>query len=54
MKKNTFFISKVLYEGDLTVNMGDELTPTEVRDLPIKINWNAEPTSFYTLVFIGN
>lgn len=51
-----FFVRnlKVIYAGEVLVNIGDELTPTETRDPPISIKWTAEPTSFYTLVFLGN
>lgn len=35
------------------MNWGDEVTPTEVRDKPVRVFWNAEPTSYYTLIMIG-
>lgn len=43
----------MVYDPELPVNRGDELTPTEVRDQPIKVFWNAEPTSYYTLILVG-
>lgn len=44
---------KVLYGHDLCLNYGDEFTPTEVREQPVRIFWNADPSTHYTLVFIG-
>lgn len=37
----------------MAVNRGDELTPTVVREQPIRVSWNAEPTSYYTLILVG-
>lgn len=43
----------MVYVSDLAVNRGDEMTPTEVREQPIRVTWNAEPTSYYTLILVG-
>lgn len=43
--------AKVAYRGKLLVDAGKELTPTEVRDAP-KVEWDADPIIFYTLVMI--
>ncbi|VDP16893.1 unnamed protein product [Onchocerca flexuosa] len=32
------------------VNLGNELTPTQVQDEPTKVSWDAKPGSLYTLV----
>jgi len=37
--------------GNVQVNLGNNLTPTQVKDAPTQIRWNAEPNSLYTLVF---
>lgn len=33
--------------------MGNELTPTQVKDEP-SVSWPADPNSFYTLCMTGN
>lgn len=43
--------AKVGYRSKLLVEAGKELTPTEVRDPP-KVEWDADPIIFYTLVMI--
>ena len=40
----------MLYEGNLKVELGNELTPTQVQRPPIKVNWPAEEAAFYTLI----
>ncbi|KAG4067882.1 hypothetical protein HA402_010568 [Bradysia odoriphaga] len=39
---------KVTY-NDKEVNFGNELTPTEVKDIPL-VDWTADAHSFYTLI----
>lgn len=39
---------KVTYPSGVTVDEGNELTPTQVKDVP-KVEWNADSSSFYTL-----
>uniref|UniRef100_A0A8R1TMR9 16kDa-like protein n=1 Tax=Onchocerca volvulus TaxID=6282 RepID=A0A8R1TMR9_ONCVO len=34
------------------VNLGNELTPTQVKDQPTEVLWNARPKCLYTLAFI--
>ncbi len=34
--------------GDLAVNLGNVLTPTQVKNPP-QINWNADPNKLYVL-----
>nr|P31729.2 RecName: Full=OV-16 antigen; Flags: Precursor [Onchocerca volvulus] len=36
--------------NNLTVNLGNELTPTQVKNQPTKVSWDAEPGALYTLV----
>lgn len=40
--------------GSEKVDLGNTLTPTQVKDLPTTVSWPAEPDSRYTLVFTGN
>ncbi|XP_022220726.2 protein D2 [Drosophila obscura] len=40
---------KVTYGGDLVVDKGAELTPTQVKAHP-SVEWNAEPEALYTLL----
>lgn len=35
----------------MSVNFGDELTPTSVKDVP-KVEWNADPNQLYTLLMV--
>jgi hypothetical protein len=39
--------------GALSVNLGNELTPTQVKDIP-QVKWNAENGSLYTVCMTGN
>lgn len=41
-------IAKISYPSGVTVNEGNELTPTKVKDIPT-VQWNADSGSFYTL-----
>lgn len=40
--------AKVTYPSGVTVNEGNELTPTQVKDVP-KVEWNADSSALYTL-----
>ena len=48
----TFFI-KVLYDSGVSVKQGKELTPTQVQNEPVKIEWPVENGTFYTLCMTG-
>ena len=37
----------------MQVNLGNTLTPTQVKNAP-KVSWDAEPDSLYTLAMTGN
>jgi hypothetical protein len=37
----------------VSVGQGNELTPTQVKDEPIKVDWSADADSYYTLCMIG-
>lgn len=41
-------VATVSYPSGLSVNLGNELTPTQVKDIP-NVDWNADASSFYTL-----
>lgn len=41
-------IAKVSYVSGVSANEGNELTPTQVKDIPT-VEWNADSSSFYTL-----
>ncbi|XP_067132921.1 protein D3-like isoform X2 [Centruroides vittatus] len=43
------YIAEIKYEGGETVNLGNELTPTQVKDPPTYINYPTEPDVLYTL-----
>lgn len=51
---NHQFELQIGYGDDISVNRGDELTPTEVRDQPVSLKWSSDPTLFYTLLMIGS
>ncbi|GIZ02174.1 phosphatidylethanolamine-binding protein 1 [Caerostris extrusa] len=42
------YVAEVRY-NDNVVNLGNELTPTQVKDPPTHINWPIEEDAFYTL-----
>lgn len=44
-------VSQVTY-GDVSVNLGNELTPTQVKDIPA-VHWNADDGSYYLLCMTG-
>lgn len=41
----------VIYPNEKSVNLGNELTPSEVKDAPL-IKWEAEDSSYYTLAMV--
>lgn len=43
---------EVTYPGGFTVNNGNELTPTQVKNKP-NVRWDADSDSLYTLVMTG-
>lgn len=40
---------KISYPSGVIVNLGNELTPTQVKDKP-QVTWDAEKDTYYTLV----
>jgi hypothetical protein len=38
--------------GYLSANLGNELTPRQVKDIPT-VQWNADDASYYLLVMTG-
>lgn len=38
----------VIYSGGIRADLGNELTPTQVKSPPA-VKWNAEPDAFYTV-----
>lgn len=45
-------ILQVSYSGGLKVEVGNELTPTQVKDKP-QVQWDAEAGAYYTLCMTG-
>lgn len=45
-------IVKVSYPGGVSVDIGKELTPTQVKDQPT-VDWDADSSSYYTLCMTG-
>lgn len=43
---------QVTYPSGAAVEFGNELTPTQVKDIP-NVSWNAEANTFYTLCMTG-
>lgn len=41
-------VAKVTYVSGVAANEGNELTPTQVKDVP-KVEWNADSSTLYTL-----
>uniref|UniRef100_A0A2S2QN41 Phosphatidylethanolamine-binding F40A3.3 n=1 Tax=Sipha flava TaxID=143950 RepID=A0A2S2QN41_9HEMI len=46
-------ILQVEFPSGVKAELGNELTPTQVKDQPT-IRWDADPDSFYTLCMTGN
>ncbi|XP_058467297.1 protein D3-like [Malaya genurostris] len=44
-------IAKIAYPSGVSVQGGNELTPTQVKDQP-KIEWTSDPNSYYTLFMV--
>ncbi|XP_013102441.1 protein D3 [Stomoxys calcitrans] len=44
-------IAKITYGGGVTVELGKELTPTQVKDQP-EVTWEAEEGALYTLLMV--
>ncbi|CAJ0923126.1 unnamed protein product, partial [Mesorhabditis belari] len=44
-------ILQIKYDSGVEVEMGNELTPTQVKDVPT-VTWEAEPNALYSLIFI--
>ena len=44
-----WFFKKVNYSSGAVVKLGNELTPTQVKDPPIQVKWPTESGAFYTL-----
>lgn len=42
---------KVTYPSGVVVDLGKELTPTQVKDVP-KVTWEAEKGAYYTLLMV--
>ncbi|GAB0097633.1 Phosphatidylethanolamine-binding protein [Sergentomyia squamirostris] len=42
---------EVKYPSGVNVNLGNELTPTNVKDIP-SVTWEANPEHFYTLLLL--
>uniref|UniRef100_A0A914E3L5 Uncharacterized protein n=1 Tax=Acrobeloides nanus TaxID=290746 RepID=A0A914E3L5_9BILA len=43
---------RVIYEKSDEVNLGEELTPTQVQNEP-QVSWDADSNALYTLVMAG-
>lgn len=48
MLKKTFLLKQVSYPSGVSVNLGNELTPTQVKDKPT-LSWQAEKGAYYTV-----
>ena len=44
-------IADVKFASGVSMNLGSELTPTQVKDQPVSVRWPTEPGALYTLVF---
>ena len=42
-------VIEIEYPSGAVVKAGNELTPTQVKDVPLKVSWPADPASLYTL-----
>ena len=44
---------QVNFKSSVSVNQGNELTPTQVKHEPVSIQWPVETGAYYTLCMIG-
>lgn len=44
---------EITYPSGATVNLGNELTPTEVKDIPF-LKWKSEEGKYYTVLMVRN
>ena len=42
----------IKYATGVEVRLGNELTPTQVKDIPTNLTWPTEPNALYTLAFV--
>ena len=45
-------ILRITYGARTKVQMGNELTPTQVKDLPTEVRWPTQPKALYTLMCV--
>ena len=43
-------VTTVTYQDDIQVQLGNELTPAQVKHQPVSLQWNSEPDTLYTLI----
>lgn len=46
------YLADVKFPSGVSMNLGNELTPTQVKDLFSTVRWPAEPGALYTLVLV--
>lgn len=46
-------VNKIEYDSGVSADNGNELTPTQVQNEPIKIEWPVEDGALYTLCMTG-
>lgn len=47
-------VLQVSYGPHVKVQMGNELTPTQVKSLPTELRWPTQPKTLYTLMYVTN
>ena len=45
--------AQIEFDSGVSAVNGNELTPTQVKNQPIKVEWPVEDGAFYTLCFLG-
>ncbi|XP_041461323.1 protein D3-like [Lytechinus variegatus] len=45
-------VAEIVWSDDVKANMGNELTPTQVKFPPTKFSWPSEPDALFTLAMI--
>ncbi|CAH1103325.1 unnamed protein product [Psylliodes chrysocephalus] len=45
-------VIQVSYPSGVKVELGNELTPTQVKDEPSTLTWTADPETFYTVAMV--
>ncbi|XP_055847907.1 protein D3-like [Episyrphus balteatus] len=53
IKNNVPELLKITFDSGESVNMGNIILPTQAKNQPIMVDWNADKNAYYTIMSIG-